>query len=169
MLARLHARNPLAQMDICCADADNDGAHATGFRQMAIKRNQKNKRIVWEFWQALEKAEASQIEGLARLVMAEETAWFGPDPIKRLQGPEALVSGFWLPLRESFPDLRRQSHLFFGGQSNGRIDGDISRDGESWVGGTGYLIGTFTQGGIEIGGTSTPPDLARGARRRVRC
>ncbi|MDC3219958.1 ester cyclase [Saprospiraceae bacterium] len=30
-----------------------------------------------------------------------------------------------------------------GGKSNGRIDGDISKDGKMWVSGTGYFNGTF--------------------------
>ncbi|MCP4357473.1 MAG: hypothetical protein GY796_05575, partial [Chloroflexi bacterium] len=104
---------------------------------MNIELNQQNKRVVWDFWQALENDQANVAEDVARLVMAEDILWNGPDPINQLQGVEAFVSDFWLPLRQSFPDFTRQSHLFFGGKSNGRIDGDISLDGKIWVCGTG--------------------------------
>jgi predicted ester cyclase len=70
-----------------------------------------------------------------------------------LRGVEAFVSEFWLPLHHSFSDLRRQSHLFFGGKSNGRIDGDISRDGKMWVCGTGYFTGTFDRDWLTIPAT----------------
>ena len=112
---------------------------------MNIELNQKNKRIVWEFWQALENGQANRAEDVACLYMAEDVSWYGPDPINQLRGVEAFVSDFWLPLQQSFPDLKRQSHLFFGGESNGRIDGDISLDGKMWVCGTGYLWGTFAR------------------------
>ena len=65
----------------------------------------------------------------------------------------AFVSDFWLPLQQSFPDLKRQTHLFFGGESNGRIDGDISLDGKMWVSGTGYLQGTFVHDYLTIPAT----------------
>jgi len=120
---------------------------------MNIELNQMNKRIVWDFWQALENADANQVQDVARLVMDEDIAWYGPDPINQLHGAEAFASGFWLPLLQSFPDLKRQTHLFFGGESNGRVDGDISQDGKMWVSGTGYFTGTFTQDYLTIPAT----------------
>lgn len=112
---------------------------------MSIELNQKNKRVVWEFWQALENEQSHPVEDVARLYMAEDVSWNGHDPVNQLRGVEAFVSDFWLPLQQSFPDLKRQSHLFFGGESNGRIDGDISLDGKMWVCGTGYFTGTFAE------------------------
>ncbi len=110
---------------------------------MNIELNQRNKRVVWDFWQALENGKANRVEEVARLYMNEGISWNGPDPINQLRGVEAFVSDFWVPLRQSFPDLKRQSHLFFGGESNGRIDGLF--DGRMWVCGTGYFKGTFEQ------------------------
>ena len=53
-----------------------------------------------------------------------------------------------------FPDLKRQTHLFCTGKSNGRIDGDIAKDGHMWVSGTGYLAGTFAHDYLAIPATS---------------
>jgi predicted ester cyclase len=94
--------------------------------------------------------------------MTEDISWNGPDPIDQLRGIEAVVSSFWLPLRQSFPDLKRQSHLFFGGESNGRIDGDIAQDGRMWVCGTGYLNGTFAQDYLTVPATGGKVSLRWG-------
>ena len=104
-----------------------------------------------DFWQALEKADVRQSLGINRDCMSTNLVWNGPDPINQLSGVDAFCSGFWLPLLHSFPDLRRQTHLFFGGKSNGRIDG--LADGKMWVCGTGYFEGTFTKDYLTIPAT----------------
>lgn len=117
---------------------------------MSSKVNQTNKKIVWNFWQALEDAPLNKAEEVARSALNAEVIWHGPDPINRLDGVAAFVSDFWLPLRHSFPDLKRTTHVFCAGQSNGRIDGDSSQDGRMWVSGTGYLTGTCTHNYLNI-------------------
>lgn len=115
---------------------------------MCIELNQENKQIVWDFWQALE--EGQEVEEVTRLFLAPNLAWHGPDPINHLHGATGFMSDFWLPLLRSFPDLKRQCHLFMGGRSNGRIDGDITRDGQMWVSGTGIFKATFAQDYLTI-------------------
>jgi predicted ester cyclase len=127
-----------------------------------IELNQKNKRMVWGFWQALENTKANRIKEVAKRHMTEDISWNGPDPINQLRGVEAVVSSFWLPLRQSFPDLKRQSHLFFGGESNGRIDGNIALDGKMWVCGTGYFSGTFAQDYLTVPATGGEVNLRWG-------
>lgn len=118
---------------------------------MTIKENQKNKNHVQDFWQALEKVGATQVGDVTRSFMDQGLAWHGPDPINQLRGVENFATGFWLPLLESFPDLRRKTHLFFGGRSNARIDG--LADGKMWVCGTGYFKGTFARDYLTIPAT----------------
>lgn len=120
---------------------------------MSIELNQSNKHVVWDFWQALEKAEPNQVDEAVRSAMDANLVWHGPDPINQLDGADAFVADFWLPLLHSFPDLTRQTHIFCGGESNGRIDGNISLDGKMWVSGTGYLTGTFAQDYLSIPAT----------------
>ncbi|MFT5262312.1 MAG: putative ester cyclase [Polaribacter sp.] len=115
--------------------------------------NENNKQTVWDFWQVLDDANPGNVESTVRSAMAENVSWHGPDPINDLQGVEAFISHFWQPLQQSFPDLKRQSHLFVSGQSNGRIDGDISLDGQMWVSGTGYFNGTFEKSYLTIPAT----------------
>ncbi|MEM7129829.1 MAG: ester cyclase [Chloroflexota bacterium] len=120
---------------------------------MTTQLNQRNKEIIWKFWQSLENAEPSQIHDIARSSMDANVIWHGPDPINQLNGTDTFVSDFWLPLLHSFSDLKRQTHLFCGGKSNGRIDGNIGLDGRMWVSGTGYLHGIFKNDYLTIPAT----------------
>ncbi len=117
---------------------------------MDSQLNQKNKHFVWEFWQNLENAKPDKMEAIVESAMNENVVWYGFDPINKLNGINSFISDFWKPLLNSFPDLKRQTHIFMGGVSNGRIDGDLSKDGNRWVSGTGYFIGTFKNDYLNI-------------------
>ena len=79
---------------------------------VVIELNQKNKQIVWDFWQHLEAASADQLVQIANESMVSNITWHGPDPINELRGVTSFISDFWLPLQKSFRDLRRQTHIF---------------------------------------------------------
>ena len=113
--------------------------------------NRRNKQVVWAFWQALEEVSKEQLTSVVAEFISEDCQWYGPDPVNDLQGVSGFVSGFWKPLLESFPDLKRQSHIFMGGKSNGRIDG--TGDGRMWVAGTGYFNATFAKDYLTIPAT----------------
>ncbi|MCE7983569.1 MAG: hypothetical protein DYG89_20540 [Caldilinea sp. CFX5] len=129
---------------------------------MSIALNQQNKQIVWNFWHALENAPDDQCLAIARQAMTENIVWNGPDPINQLQGVALFVNDFWLPLRRSFPDLKRETHLFLGGESNGRVDGNLALDGKWWVSGTGYFHGTFARDYLTIPATGKPVSIRWG-------
>jgi hypothetical protein len=118
-----------------------------------VELNQLNKRTVWEFWQALDNAGPDNIPSVLAGVLAEDVIWHGPAPLGDLTGVDQVASDYWRPLLQSFPDLKRQTHLFNGGRSNGRIDGNIALDGRMWVSGTGYLNGTFSEDYLGIPAT----------------
>jgi len=130
-----------------------------------ITLNQKNKQLVWSFWHALEASQPSEVAEIAGGFLDRDIAWHGPDPINGLTGVDSFARDFWLPLRESFPNFRRQSHLFFGGESNGRIDG--TNDGHMWVTGTGYLTGTFEHDYLSIPATGREASIRWGEFCRV--
>ncbi|MEZ4726085.1 MAG: ester cyclase [Caldilineaceae bacterium] len=129
---------------------------------MSIALNQQNKQLVWNLWHALENAPDDQCLAIARQAMTEAMVWHGFDPINQLQGVEAFVNAFWLPLRHSFPDLKRQTHIFLGGESNGRVDDNLALDGKWWVSGTGYLSGTFARDYLTIPATGRPVNIRWG-------
>ena len=59
---------------------------------VVIERNQKNKQIVWDFWQRLEAASADQLVQIANESMVPNITWHGPDPINELRGVKFFVS-----------------------------------------------------------------------------
>ena len=112
---------------------------------------QRNKELVWGFWQALENEGVENCESIAADFMTADSDWHGPDPINELRGAAGFVSGFWKPFLNSFPDMKRASHIFMGGKSSGRVDG--SGDGRMWVAGTGYFHATFSKDYLTIPAT----------------
>ena len=127
--------------------------------------NQNNKARVWELWERLENTDVDSCESLAAEYMSVDSDWHGPDPINDLQGPNEFVSGFWRPLLQSFPDLKRQTHIFMAGQSSGRIDG--TGDGRMWVAGTGLFNGTFAKDYLTIPAIGKPVSIRWGEFCRV--
>lgn len=113
---------------------------------MTSELNQQNKLLVWDFWRALDNADTAT--AAACQYLSQDHAWHGPDPVNELTGSEAFLSDFWRPLLYSFPDLKRQTHIFMGGKSNGRADG--SNDGRMWVAGTGCFNATFANDYLSI-------------------
>jgi len=101
---------------------------------------QKNKQIVWEFWNKLNENKASDMENIVRSYVHEDISWHGPQPINDLSGADALLSGFWRPLLHAFPDLQRTCEIFIGGHRH-------------WVGAIGYFSGTFTNDWLGIPAT----------------
>ncbi len=134
---------------------------------MSTELNQKNKQIIRDYWQALQKAKTEQLREVVASVMRQDVRCFGPDPINHLQGRNALVNDYWSTLLRSFPDLTRQTHLFCGGKSNGRADGDISKDGRMWVSGSGYFSATFTLDYLSIPATGSRVDIRWGEFYRL--
>jgi len=127
--------------------------------------NQQNKQLVWDFWQSLENAGNAESAEIARRYLSQDHAWHGPDPISELTGCDAFLSGFWQPLLFSFPDIKRQTHIFMGGKSNGRIDG--SNDGRMWVAGTGYFNATFANDYLTIPATNAAVSIRWGEFCRI--
>ncbi len=62
--------------------------------------------------------------------------WHVSAPIDRLEGPEAIVDGFYRPLRGAFSDMRRRDLMFIGG-SNRRDYGGL------WCGSVVHYVGNF--------------------------
>lgn len=121
--------------------------------------HQANKRHVWSFWQALQAGDAAAVAGQ---YLSAAHRWHGPVPLPDLQGPQAFVSGYWQALIDAVPDLQRRTHLFMGGPSNGRVDGNAALDGAMWVSGTGLFEGTFTRSYLGIPPTGRPVSIRWG-------
>ena len=106
--------------------------------------NQRNKTIVWDFWQKLNHSDPAAIPDVIRAAMHADVDWNGPAPIDHVSGVEAVIEQVWQPMLKSFPDLKRECHVFMGGTDS---------FGDEWVSGCGYLTGTFAQDWLGIPAT----------------
>ncbi len=121
--------------------------------KMTADVHQRNKEIARSLWDGLDAPEPDRRRAAAEAIMTPDVAWHGHAPVGSLSGVTSFLDGGWEPLRAAVPDLRREPFLFFAGTSNGRVDGDIDRDGHHWVTGTGLLRGRFTNDYLTIPAT----------------
>lgn len=133
---------------------------------MNSELNQQNKHLVMAYWHALENAGTHSIETVFQKYLKNDCAFNGPDPINQIRGTERIASDFWLPLTHSFPNLKRETFVFFGGKSSGRIDG--LKDGEMWVCGTGNFRGTFSKDYLTIPATGKEVSIRWGEFCRLK-
>ncbi|MEO1444581.1 MAG: hypothetical protein AAFV33_29580, partial [Chloroflexota bacterium] len=120
---------------------------------MNTETNQANKNRVWDFWQRIT---ADNVDVLTDIINEHSTVsapWTGPHPINQLDTTEEVVEQFWRPLFTAFPDLKRETFIFSGGESNGRVDG--GEDGREWVCGLGNFVGTFEADWLTIPASHT--------------
>ena len=101
---------------------------------------QKNKALVWEFWNKFNESQASDKLNIVRSNVHEDISWHGVHPFNDLTGVGALISEFWQPLLHAIPDLQRTTEIFIGGHRH-------------WVGAIGYFSGTFTHDWLGIPAT----------------
>ncbi len=109
-------------------------------RTLSSETVQKNKQIVWEFWQALNNTTLDGVASVVQSYVHEDISWHGAHPFNDLEGADALVTGFWQPLLRAIPDLQRTTEIFIGGYRH-------------WVGAVGYFSGTFTNDWLGIPAT----------------
>ena len=77
----------------------------------------------------------AELPSLLGRYVTPDVNWCVAHPVNDLSGPEALASAFFAPLSRALPDLERRPFI--------QVPGDF--DGQHWVAGTGYLVGTFTE------------------------
>lgn len=124
---------------------------------MDNKLNHKNKEFVWDFWQKMNYAGFDNIEKVVKSKMHKDIQWFGPQPINKLQGVDAVIEGYRKPLHYSFPDLKLKSDVFLGSVSCG----------EYWVSACSYFTGTFTHDWLGIPAAGDKTNIRFGQHYRI--
>ena len=125
---------------------------------MSNQLNQQNKEAVWDFWQKLNHVGIDNLPELIRAAVHEDVNWNVSAPIDQVLGVDALIADYWLPLRQSFPDLKRAPHVFMGGidESSALY---ATEGGEEWVSGCGYLTGAFVKDWLGIPATGKKTNI----------
>lgn len=116
--------------------------------------NQAHKQQVLAYWAAIDAAAPDDMVAAASAHLPEHFCWKGPAPLGQINGPKDLATQALAPLKQAIPDLKRQTHMFMGGQSSDHI-GDDAKDAY-WVAGTGYLTGTASESFLGIPATGHP-------------
>ena len=134
---------------------------------MSKLQNQRNKALVWDYWQKINHVGVDKIPAAVRAANHTDVDWNGSAPIDQLQGVDNLITGFWLPLLRSFPDINIRPYVFMGGIESGASEwaGEV---GAEWVSATGYLTGTFAEDWLGIPATSAKTNIWFGVFHRMR-
>ena len=96
---------------------------------------QLEKRIVRDYFTALEAATPSTVSNVIERFHADHCQFYGCHPFNELVGPDAVASTFWAPLLRAFSSLQRREDIFIAGTSE--IGGD------RWVMSMGHFMGLF--------------------------
>lgn len=99
-----------------------------------------NKRLVWASWNQLVGANRANLQDMLQTYYRADVDGCGGHPINDMSGTEALAAIFWEPLFEAVPDVVRRTDIITGGTWNG----------QQWVSGTGYFVGTFVKDWLGI-------------------
>ena len=129
--------------------------------------NQRNKEIVWDYWQKLNHVGIDNVPAAIRAAVHDDVDWNGSAPIDQIVGVENLISGFWLPLLHSFPDLKIRPYVFMGGIESGVSEWG-GEAGTEWVSAVGYLTGTFANDWLGIPATGIKTNIWFGQFYRMR-
>ena len=98
---------------------------------------QAAKRLVFDYYEAFDAAEPSELPEVLRKHTADDYAWRGVHPFGELEGAEAVVEEFWAPTRRSFGTLQRRPDVFLAGTNA------VAAGEEIWVCQMGHLLGLF--------------------------
>ena len=134
---------------------------------MSNELNQRNKALVWDYWQKLNHVGVENVPAAVRAAVHDDVDWNGSAPIDQLLGAENLISGFWLPLMHSFPDIKIRPYVFMGGIESG-ISEWGGEAGTEWVSACGYLVGTFVNDWLGIPATGIKTNIWFGQFYRMR-
>jgi len=97
------------------------------------------KALIQNFYDILGDQNAAR--NFAEAYFSHDFSWKGPRPFSICHGGAAYFETFWLPFTQAFGGLVRETHIFMGGRSDGKVDG--SPDGRYWVCATGYFYADF--------------------------
>lgn len=96
---------------------------------------QASKKIVREYFQALENATPENIADVLKQYTSDDYLWRGVYPFREQNGYEAVSNVFWKPLTTALTNMQRRQDIFIGGTN------EIS--GEEWVMSMGHFMGLF--------------------------
>ena len=97
----------------------------------------ESKKIVRNYFEALEAASPENVESVLREHMGENYLWRGVYPFREQNGAKAVAEKFWIPLKKALKHMQRRQDIFIGGTN------EIGK--EQWVMSMGHFMGLFDE------------------------
>lgn len=119
---------------------------------MSIPDVQRNRDLIRRYWTDIDEASAASLPEIVRAYTSDDIDWHGPQPFNDIRGVDGVIEKLWIPLRNSFPDLRRRCDVL--------LAGDF-RD-QRWVSATGHFEGTFERDWLGIAATGKKTQIRFG-------
>ena len=85
---------------------------------------------------ALTTCPEAEVRARARALVAPDATWHLSAPMGEARGPDAMVDGLFLPLREAFSGCHRRDLLVIGGENR-------CAEGGRWLACLTHYVGTF--------------------------
>lgn len=96
---------------------------------------QEAKKLVLQYYDALEQAAPSGVGGVLDAFMPEDYGWKSVYPFRDLKGKAEAAQVFWTPLKESLTRMQRRMDIFIAGKNE--------FNDEIWVMSMGHFMGLF--------------------------
>lgn len=103
---------------------------------MTITNFQEEKRVVREYFNAIENATQKNVAEVLKSYTSEDYLWRSVFPFREQRGSVAVAEVFWAPLKKSLTRMQRRQDIFIGGEN------EITK-GEIWVLSMGHFMGLF--------------------------
>ena len=103
---------------------------------MSITNFQEEKRVVREYFNAIENATQENLAEVLKSHTSEDYLWQGVFPFREQRGSVAVAEVFWAPLKKSLTRMQRRQDIFIGGEN------EITK-GEICVMSMGHFMGLF--------------------------
>ncbi len=104
---------------------------------------QDAKRIVLEFYEALDAAAPGEFATVLRKHTTDDYHWRGMHPFYEQSGADAVADVFWRPLVDSFSPLQRRPDVFLAGVNE-------EDESQAWVCQMGHQLGLFDKPWLDI-------------------
>ena len=105
---------------------------------------QQAKRVVIDYYNALDSAREDEIAGVLGEHTSTDYAWRGVYPFHEIAGADQVAERFHGPLHQSFAPIQRRPDVFLAGANTEGAAGD------TWVCQMGHLLGLFDQPWLDI-------------------
>ncbi|MGL4935701.1 MAG: ester cyclase [Cetobacterium sp.] len=103
-----------------------------------MSKYQEIKKIVREYFDAMENSTVETIESVLKEYTSENYLWRGVYPFREQEGATAATETFWKPLMTSIKHLQRRQDVFIAGTNE-------VNDTEEWVMSMGHFMGLFDE------------------------